>query len=431
MAAPAKNTEGSNVLGERSSRRSGIKGAQYALIGMAALGLILVAGLVIGLATMSRSGNGEDPPATEDAVAAMDVPPLIDEPVNAPADTGPSTTEQKQRIVASIASWRDIKKIVSLKDTVRIQVLDVWVSSSVTGATRDTVLRSTNPGVESGPAKDVSEEYTFVADTSPAAEDETTESPETEPDAPSVSPSRPRYVFVKMSITCNNPSEALRYSSWNGYGENPAETSAILADSSGNICRIVPYAKNSDPSRQRSAIIMPAQEITDLLVFEAPPGTIDYIRLVLPYAAIGVTNARSAHVAYQFSRDDINAAPRDKLAHQPGRPAGAGPDNGDNPDMDAIRRGIADSAQGSGPESQGNEIDIGQFENPPSVAPDDAGGGDDSSPFPATNSVGGESPPSGFDAEEVPPDIRELIRAEGGGAKGNEEVEPFDDDRIK
>jgi hypothetical protein len=405
------------------------------LIGIAAVGLLLVAGLVIGLATLGGPGDEDDVAQPGDGMAAIDDLPLPGEIADAlDDDGGTSPADRPQQIMASITSWREIKKIVTLRDTVRIQILDVWASFSVTGTPRQTVLRSTTPKVEADFAETAAEPYKFVADTVPEAADETTPSPEAEVEAPSPSPSGPRYIFVKVSITNNKPSAALNYSSWNGYGENAAQTAAILADSSGKILEIVPYSRNSDAGRQRFVSIMPAQQITDLLVFEVPQGPIDYVRLALPYAALGVDNARSSHVAYQISRDDLNASPRDKLVRQPGREgdvtaSGSRPTDPDEPGIDAIRRGIAESTGDGGQAPAGDSPDAATFENPPL---DEPAGGDDSSPFPATGSVGaGDGPPSGFSDEEVPPDIRELIRAEGGAAEGNEEVEPFDDDQIK
>jgi hypothetical protein len=219
-----------------------------------------------------------------------------------------------------------------------------------------------------------------------------------------------------------------------------------------------------------------------VVVFRAPSGPFEYLRLALPYAALGVTNARPPYACFEIPRSVLNRSPSDELAKRgTGKDGdiaapGTGPVDPDNPGVDPILRGIQEGlggdqepgvAGGDRPNRfEGQDADgggtggaenpfaggtggaenpfaggTGGAENPfaggagagENPFKKDAGGGDeggdDDSPFPKADSVGGDGDWRPPPAEDVPPDIRDLIRQEAGGAP-DEEGKPFEDDRI-
>jgi hypothetical protein len=304
-------------------------------------------------------------------------------------------------------------------------VAEAWVSKSASGTPRDTVMRASGPSSSSeGVAAASSSNIVFVADVD--ADDEGGEDSETEEDADATESTSTddaagpaRYAFIKLSITSNKTDGSLSYVGWNDLDGTAAGTSAILADESDNIYDLVPYSKSPNASRKRSVSIAPGEEITDLLVFEAPGGTFSSLRLVLPYEALGV-RARTVNAGFEIPSDVFNGASPKQLAKRNGTQRGGDAADG----TPGVQDGFKVDPKTETPD-EGSTV---RFDAPP----DDDGGGDGDSAFPSTGSVGGgDSSPDPIPDDDVAPDIRQLIddAMQGEEQEGEEqegEAKPFD-----
>jgi hypothetical protein len=266
-----------------------------------------------------------------------------------------------------------------------------------------------------------------------ASEDVSDENAESDTSVETPTSSTPRRVFIKVAVVCDPASVPLDYVSWNGHGSKPQETAAVLADSRGNICDLVPYDKLRDPARLTAKTISPGQEIADLLVFEIPGGPFEHLQLVLPYAALGIDKSRNPYAAFQITKTTLNYPPGGNVAHGPGADFKIRPRDGSTDDeweMDAVHRGIRESLRGDGERGPPVDKDPGTFESPKAdrtpEAREDAG--DEDSPFPKTGSIGGDSTPSGAGPQiDIPPsvdDINQQIRDLRGGNREEEKKEP-------
>jgi hypothetical protein len=106
--------------------------------------------------------------------------------------------------------------------------------------------------------------------------------PQFEP-VPGQTPPREPYLVIGLRITNAGISRQVPYSSWGWTPERP-----VLRDNHGKT-----IAEKSFPpdwivkGRATKATIPPGKWLDDVLVFEPPSGSIDYLRLELPGAAVG------------------------------------------------------------------------------------------------------------------------------------------------
>lgn len=118
---------------------------------------------------------------------------------------------------------------------------------------------------------------------------------------PAKSTGKPRYVYVEVRLENTKGPGIVGYKSWNGAGKKPEETTAILLDSEGRVCPPVSREQVPDAGRRQTEDLPLGKAITDVLVFEAPAGDFDYVRVGLPYAALG----RNGALGFQIPRDKI------------------------------------------------------------------------------------------------------------------------------
>lgn len=131
-----------------------------------------------------------------------------------------------------------------------------------------------------------------------------------------------KYVFVAVKLT--NTAKALRsYTSWNA----TAGTSVVLADGSGRPLALIPAHATPAASRLAQVDIPPGQILTDTLVFEAPSGSVEKLRLALAKAAIaGNAKTRGTHFAFEIPREVLlRGAPGARPAALPAAVRGEGP----------------------------------------------------------------------------------------------------------
>lgn len=89
-------------------------------------------------------------------------------------------------------------------------------------------------------------------------------------------------VFVQVAVT-NLGQAPLAYRGWNGLAAK--DTSAILLDDEGAALALAP-ADEFAAERLKSVSIQPKESVTDTLVFAAPQGEIEKLRLILPQVTV-------------------------------------------------------------------------------------------------------------------------------------------------
>ena len=135
-------------------------------------------------------------------------------------------------------------------------------------------------------------------------------------------PGDAKYVFVTLKLT--NTAKAPRpYTSWNA----TAGTTAVLADGGGQTLDLVPPSATPAANRQSKIDIAPGQVLTDTLVFEAPPGSVEKLRLALAKNAIaGNAKTRGTHFAFEIPQEVLlrgapgERGPIDPAVHPQGGP---------------------------------------------------------------------------------------------------------------
>ncbi len=103
---------------------------------------------------------------------------------------------------------------------------------------------------------------------------------------PGQEPPLDRCLLIGLRLTNAGVTRKMSYAGWDG--GDPAQGQPVLRDNQGKTYA----AKTFGPGwvvkgRARDATIPPGKFLDDVLAFEAPPGTIDYLRLELPAAAVG------------------------------------------------------------------------------------------------------------------------------------------------
>jgi hypothetical protein len=98
-------------------------------------------------------------------------------------------------------------------------------------------------------------------------------------------------LMVKLELLNANPTKKVEYHSWLGEGFSFDRDSATLKDNFNNSYKRICFNWDSYPveSVAGSKSIYPNKEVTDLLVFEVPVDTMEYLRLELPAKNFGGT----------------------------------------------------------------------------------------------------------------------------------------------
>ena len=95
-------------------------------------------------------------------------------------------------------------------------------------------------------------------------------------------------LLIKLNITNRSTTRKLNYSTWAGADISLGRDYANLTDNHGNRYRRVGYGFGGDIVGQtKTASIYPGKSVTDLLIFEPPVDTAEYINLEMPGSNVG------------------------------------------------------------------------------------------------------------------------------------------------
>jgi hypothetical protein len=105
------------------------------------------------------------------------------------------------------------------------------------------------------------------------------------------SKSKDNLLMVKLELLNMNPTKKVEYHSWSGKDISFDRDFATLKDNFGNSYKRISFGLGSYPvgAVERSESIYPNKSVTDVLVFEVPLDTIEYLRLELPAKNFGGT----------------------------------------------------------------------------------------------------------------------------------------------
>ena len=257
-AAAVPSSEPSETI-PRGRRKS--KQQQYLIAGGLAAVLIVLGGVaiaVLGRSPGEEPGDDEvassnDPQAKTDVPAPEDVeadPDAETDPdIKAPAGKTPSI--KKAAALPSIRKWHDARNPGTLRSAmVRFHVVNAWLNPSQPGS---------------------------------------------------------RTLTVEMTVTNLSSKEPLDYRSWSAAGQSAVDTAVFLVDDKGKR-----LTASSSPRRPEGAVptsrrLKSQESVTELLVFEAPAAEYEFLRLRLPYAAIG----RPGHMGFEIPRVMVKDRPPD------------------------------------------------------------------------------------------------------------------------
>jgi hypothetical protein len=103
--------------------------------------------------------------------------------------------------------------------------------------------------------------------------------------------SKDNLLMVKLELLNTNPNKKVEYHSWSGKDISFDRDFATLRDNFDNSYKRISFGLGSHPvgAVERSESIYPNKSVTDVLVFELPLETIEYLRLELPAKNFGGT----------------------------------------------------------------------------------------------------------------------------------------------
>lgn len=251
--------------------------------------------------TDSASGSGEaaaiDPEFAPEVDPESDAADIVDDISESPdsasgkpaelvsrsanrSGNGPATVPPAVRdALSSIRSWADASRVRVRSGSMEVRVTAAWLEG-VEDAKGD----------EAAPAHDspqVSEEDR-EARGEPAADGTDTGDGGNAPDADS-SEDASRRVYVQATVRNAAANNIVDYSSWNGTGILGRDAQAWLLTGEGSVLSMVSPQATAGENRRTSVSLEPGQSVDDWLVFEAPAGQVEDLRLVLPRAALGST----------------------------------------------------------------------------------------------------------------------------------------------
>lgn len=105
------------------------------------------------------------------------------------------------------------------------------------------------------------------------------------------SKSKDDFLMVNLELVNKNPTKKVEYHSWSGKDISFDRDYATLEDNFGNSYKRISFGFGSNPigAVEGSESIYPNKSVTDVLVFETPLETIEYLRLELPAKNFGGT----------------------------------------------------------------------------------------------------------------------------------------------
>ena len=261
-AAAVPSSEPSETI-PRGRRKS--KQQQYLIAGGLAAVLIVLGGVAI--AVLGRS-PGEEPgddevASSNDPQAKTDVPAPEDVEADPDAETDPDIKEpagktpsvKKAAASPSITEWLDASRKqrifrIASNHMVRFHVVNVWLDSS-------------------------------------------------QPGSPTLT--------VEVALTNASSKETLDYRSWTTARQGAIDTTVFLVDDKGK--RLTASSSPGQPGATvpASRRLESQESANERLVFDAPTAEYQFLRLALPYAAIG----RTGHVGFEIPRVMVKDRPPD------------------------------------------------------------------------------------------------------------------------
>jgi hypothetical protein len=180
-------------------------------------------------------------------------------PVSAQRSASPASTAAAAKLIGSLQSWTDVSQLRAIAlNNIKLQVESVWLATDEAG-TRIEPAVTTSGSTATG--------------TAPA-----------------------KYVFVELQLL-NTAPVPRKYTSWNATGG----TTAVLADQAGTPLVFVPPATTPAVNRLNTADIPAGQTISDVLVFSAPQGPIEKLKLAVAKSALaGNAKTRGTHFALEI-----------------------------------------------------------------------------------------------------------------------------------
>ena len=230
------------------------------------------------------------PPAPMTAAAAVapggGAPPAAAVPAASAAS--PEAAAIKQ-IVQSTRPWRNIQSSPGVSSrSARLQIVGVWFAPRKPKQPADAGAAAAD-----APAEGVAEAAA--------------------PTLPATATAEPKVICVELRVSNLDRNDApLTFSSWNMPPGKPGQPAAVCVDSQDQPLAMVPADAYPDPLRQTKPLrIAPKQAASDLLVFEAPTGDFEDLRLGLRATAI---NAGEIYLGFRIPKESILAEKPVELA---------------------------------------------------------------------------------------------------------------------
>jgi hypothetical protein len=314
FAFVAPSAAGATATKAPAKKSSATKVAVIALSGVVALVGLAGGGLVVWKYTRPAAGQvatndlaavqQELQTSLEAAVGDLEGNPLASIPIeptataaDAPATSARTASPDKNsagaeaKLITTMAGWTNVNSIKYIGlNKVKLRVDSAWLAADDSGARADLT-----------PTGDV--------------------------------PASAKYVFVKLEII-NTAPVARSYVSWNA----SAGTSVVMADQGNQVLALLPVSQTPRAERLTKLDIQPGQTVYDVLVFAAPQGKVEKLKLALEKATLaeGMKVRAPTHFALEIpletlltqssgSGNVVAAALDPVLANQAaeGEPAGA------------------------------------------------------------------------------------------------------------
>lgn len=116
------------------------------------------------------------------------------------------------------------------------------------------------------------------------------------------SKSQDELLMVNLELTNINATKKMDYSAWSGKDISFSRDYATLVDNFGNSYKRINFGFSTNPvgAVERSESIYPNKTVNDVLVFEMPIDTIEYLRLELPAKNFGGTGMLRLEIPKQM-----------------------------------------------------------------------------------------------------------------------------------
>jgi hypothetical protein len=162
-----------------------------------------------------------------------------------------------------------------------------------------------------------------------------------------------RHLRLKLSIENTSSTNPLEYTAWSTSPTGDSEVRAIAADDQDTLLTPLPAADRSQASSWR---IQPGDKAESELAFGLPRDEFEFVRLVLPYAAIGEQGYMGFEIPVSMIEDAARAAQETAAADGTTTPGGAETIPGQNDTIDDLRARIRDGVPEGTPADGGTPV---------------------------------------------------------------------------